>query len=118
LDKTHLSEQAGRYISLAMRGQLATLGVSMADFPALLPHFQQYGWPNTEKSKLPFRVALRLTEPDIDETDWLLETILISDRGAQWSPAIGKIAGSMENALPAKRKEYAEEIEERQSEMV
>ena len=118
LDKTHLSEQAGRYISLAMRGQLATLGVSMADFPALLPHFKQYGWPNTEKSKLPFRVALRLTEPDIDETDWLLETILISDRGAQWSPAIGKIAGSIENALPAKRKPYAEDIEERQAEMV
>ncbi|PIC67952.1 ATP-dependent helicase [Sporosarcina sp. P16a] len=118
LDQTHLSQQAGRYISLAMRGQLATLGVSMADFPALLPHFQQYGWPNTEKSKLPFRVALRLTEPEIDGTDWLLETILISDRGAQWSPAIGKIAGSIENALPAKRKPYAEEIEERQSEMV
>ncbi|PIC99866.1 DEAD/DEAH box helicase [Sporosarcina sp. P29] len=118
LDKTHLSEQAGRYISLAMRGQMATLGVSMADFPALLPHFKQYGWPNTEKSKLPFRVALRLTEPDIDETDWLLETILISDRGAQWSPAIGKIAGSIENALPAKRKPYAEDIEERQAEMV
>ena len=118
LDKTYLSEQAGRYISLAMRGQLATLGVSMADFPALLPHFKQYGWPNTEKSKLPFRVALRLTEPDIDETDWLLETILISDRGAQWSPAIGKIAGSIENALPAKRKPYAEDIEERQAEMV
>ncbi|WP_313236834.1 DEAD/DEAH box helicase [Sporosarcina ureae] len=118
LDKTHLSEQAGRYISLAMRGQLATLGVSMADFPALLPHFQQYGWPHTETSKLPFRVALRLTEPDVDETDWLLETILISDRGAQWSPAAGKIAGSIENALPAKRKPYAEDIEERQAEMV
>ncbi|PIC77154.1 ATP-dependent helicase [Sporosarcina sp. P19] len=118
LDKTHLSEQAGRYISLAMRGQLATLGVSMADFPALLPHFKQYGWPNTETSKLPFRVALRLTEPDVDETDWLLETILISDRGAQWSPAAGKIAGSIENALPAKRKPYAEDIEERQAEMV
>ena len=118
LEKTDLSEQAGRYISLAMRGQLATLGVSMADFPALLPHFKQYGWPHAEKSTLPFRVALRLTEPDIDETDWLLETILISDRGAQWSPAISKATGTMENALPAKRKEFAQDIEERQAEMV
>ncbi|ARD48816.1 DEAD/DEAH box helicase [Sporosarcina sp. P33] len=118
LEKTGLSEQAGRYISLAMRGQLATLGVSMADFPALLPHFQQYGWPHAETVKLPFRVALRLTEPDVDETDWLLETVLISERGVQWSPAVRKVSASIESALPAKRKPFAKDIEERQAEMV
>ncbi|MDV6378243.1 SNF2-related protein [Sporosarcina sp. GW1-11] len=118
VQETGLSEQAGRYISLAVRGQLATLGVSMADFPVLLPHFKQYGWPHGETTKLPFRVALRLTEPDIDETDWLLETVLISERGAQWVPAIRKVTSSIEDALPAKRKPYAQDIANRQAEMI
>ncbi|WP_153720872.1 DEAD/DEAH box helicase [Sporosarcina cascadiensis] len=117
MQETGLSDQAGRYVSLAVRGQLATLGVSMKDFPALLPHFQQYGWPHSESTKLPFRVALRLTEPDIDETDWLLETILISERGAQWSPAIRKVHAPIEEALPAARKKFAPDIQERQAEM-
>ncbi|AXI01167.1 ATP-dependent helicase [Sporosarcina sp. PTS2304] len=118
VQETDLSERAGRYISLAVRGQLATLGVSMADFPVLLPHFQQYGWPHSETTKFPFRIALRLTEPAIDETDWLLETVLISERGAQWTPAIRKVNSSIEEALPAKRKPYAQDIAERQAEMI
>ncbi|WP_153730394.1 DEAD/DEAH box helicase [Sporosarcina obsidiansis] len=113
-----LSSQAGRYLSLAVRGQLASLGISMADFPALLPHFQQYGWPRGDSGQLPFRVALRLTEPDIDETDWLLETVLINERGTQWSPAARKVTASIEEALPAKRKPYAADIQERQDEMI
>ncbi|SKA94229.1 DEAD/DEAH box helicase [Sporosarcina newyorkensis] len=118
MGQTGLSEQAGRYVSLAVRGQLAALGVSMADFPTLLPHFQQYGWPSGETTKLPFRVALRLTEPDIDETEWLLETVLINERGTQWVPAVRKVSASIEEALPAKRKPYAKDIQERQAEMI
>src|SRR5690606_32539960 len=40
------------------------------------------------------------------------------ERGAQWTPAVRKANAEIGDALPAKWKEYADEIREKQSEMV
>ena len=41
---------------------------------------------------MPVRIAFRLTEPDddSDSAEWLLETVIIGDRGRHWTPAIRK----------------------------
>lgn len=113
-----ISSRAAEFLSAAVKNQLAALGISAADFTALLPHFQTYGWPHADTEQLPFRVALRLTEPAVGDDDWLLETVLISERGAQWVPAVRRQSAPIEEALPAKRKPFAKEVEARQTEMI
>ncbi|WP_235588633.1 DEAD/DEAH box helicase, partial [Sporosarcina koreensis] len=87
--------------------------------PALLPHLRKFGWPGDSVSTMPVRVAFRLTEPDTDEdTEWLLETVVVSERGTHWTPAVRKANAEIGDALPAKWKDFADEIREKQSEMV
>ena len=62
--------------------------------PSLLPHLRDYGWPGDSVSTMPIRVALRLTEPEFEtDTEWLLETVIVGERGAHWTPAARKVNG-------------------------
>ena len=69
---------------------------------------------------MPVRIAFRLTEPDeeSDSVEWLLETVIVGDRGSHWTPAIRKKNSPAVEALPAKWKEYADDIMKKQSEMI
>ena len=77
-----------------------------------------YGWPGESVSTMPISVAFRLTEPEAEtDTEWLLETVIIGERGAHWTPAVRKVNAPAADALPAKWKPYADEIVKKQSEM-
>ena len=113
-----ISFEASQIIRAAIHGKLADSTISLDQLPALLPHLRKYGWPGESVSTLPVRVALRLTEPDGDgETEWLLETVIIGERGSHWTPAIRKRFDPAEEVLPARWKEHAADIVEKQSEM-
>ena len=117
-EKSGISPQASALITYAVRDKLAESAIHPDQLAALIPHLRKYGWPGESISSMPVRVALRLTEPEGDgNTEWLLETVLIGDRGSHWTPAMKRINGPIVDALPAKWKSFAEEIEMRQSEM-
>ena len=118
-DAAGLSEDASTLTKQAIVSKFQSLGVGPDMVAALLPHLQAYGWPGETKSDIPVRPALRLTEPDAERTeDWLLETVILNERGTQWVPAKSKRNAPIEDALPAKWKPFAEEIHEQQSEMI
>ncbi len=118
-DAAGLSEEAADLTKQAVISKFRSLGVAGDSAAALLPHLKVYGWPGETKSDLPVRCALRLTEPDADRSeDWLLETVLLNERGTQWVPAKTKRHASVEEALPAKWKPYANHLREQQSEMI
>ena len=94
-----LSEDAAQIIQSAVYGKLADSAIRPEQLPALLPHLRKYGWPGESVSTIPVRVAFRLTEPEDDsDTEWLLETVIIGERGTHWTPAVRKrnspVAGS------------------------
>ena len=90
--------------------------------PDLLLHYCPiYGHTAGRANLFPqclFSVAFRLTEPEAEtDTEWLLETVIIGERGTHWTPAARKVNAPAADALPAKWKPYAEEIVKKQSEM-
>ncbi|WJY26484.1 MULTISPECIES: DEAD/DEAH box helicase [Sporosarcina] len=114
-----LSDGAAGLLKQAVISKFKALGVGPDSVTALLPHLKTYGWPGEARTDLPVRCALRLTEPDADRTvDWLLETVLLNERGTQWIPAKSKRNAPIADALPAKWKTYADALEEQQSEMM
>ena len=77
-----------------------------------------YGWPGESVSTMPVMLLSVLTEPEAEsDTEWLLETVIIGERGAHWTPAARKVNSPAADALPAKWKPYADEIVKKQSEM-
>ncbi|WP_438315077.1 DEAD/DEAH box helicase [Sporosarcina sp. FA9] len=117
--KAGISEEAAALIRLAVHGKLAGSPIRMDQLSLLLPHLRIYGWPGESVSTIPVQIALRLTEPELDsDTDWLLETVIIGDRGRHWQPAVRKVDAPIEEALPAKWKMYAHDISRKQSEIV
>lgn len=113
-----ISEVAALIIGRAVQGKLAESAIHPDLLPSLLPHLQTYGWPGESVSTMPIHVAFRLTEPAAEEdTEWLLESVIVSERGTHWLPAARKINASALDALPAKWKPYADEIVKKQSEM-
>ena len=118
-NQLQLSDEATRMIRSAAQSKLSDLMIRPDQLAFLLPHLQKYGWPGESATTMPVRTALRLTEPDEDSDsgEWLLETIIIGDRGRHWTPAVRKRDFPAEEALPVKWKEYAAEMMERQSEM-
>lgn len=114
-----IAEDTASMIRLAIIGKLSESTIRPDQLSALLPHLRTYGWPGDSVSSMPIQVAFRLTEPELDsDTEWLLEAIIIGERGRHWTPAIRKVNFPIEEALPVKWKPYAAEIEKRQSEMV
>ncbi|MFC5589144.1 DEAD/DEAH box helicase [Sporosarcina soli] len=117
-DQAGISKEAAYFIHDAVRGKLTTTAIHPDQFPALLPHLKQFGWPGETSSAIPVNVAFRLTEPEDDsDSEWLLETVIVSERGTHWAPAVRKLLSPIEEALPAKWKPYAKEITKRQAEM-
>ncbi|MFS0690444.1 DEAD/DEAH box helicase [Sporosarcina sp. 179-K 8C2 HS] len=118
-EKIGISALSSMILHDAIREKINASAMRLDQLPALLPHLRKFGWPGDSVSTMPIRVAFRLTEPDADEdTEWLLETVVVSERGTHWTPAVRKANADIGDALPAKWKEYADEIREKQSEMV
>ncbi|MBB4823214.1 SNF2 family DNA or RNA helicase [Sporosarcina luteola] len=103
----------------AFMEKVTETGIRSDQLPSLLAHLKEYGWPDGPAGNLPVQVALRLTEPlDDAESEWLLETVLVNERGTHWTPAVRKRNASIQEALPAKWTELHESIKQRQDEMV
>lgn len=119
-EQLDVSSEAARLLQSAVYSKLTNSMISPSQVGMLLPHLQQYGWPGESHAELPIRVALRLTEPEEEqeETDWLLETVIINERGRHWTPAIRKKLSPIQDALPKRWEDYADEIFKRQSEML
>lgn len=118
-DAAGISESAALLTKQAIASKFQALGVRADRVASLLPHLKTYGWPGETKSDIPVRPAFRLTEPDTERTeDWLLETVILNERGTQWVPAKSKRHADIESALPTKMKPYASAILEQQSEMI
>ena len=111
-DDTGLIEQA-------LTQTLSKAGLTLADAPALLPYFQNGGWPlQTERLAGNVQVALRLSEPPEYEEDWTLETVLISPTSVKhWTPAVRKRMLPIDMALPEKWVALAPDIEQLQHQM-
>ena len=118
-EKIGISALSSMILHDAIREKIEASAMQLDQLPSLLPHLRKFGWPGDSVSTMPVRVAFRLTEPDADsDTEWLLETVVVSERGAHWTPAVRKANADISDALPAKWKAYADEIREKQSEMV
>ncbi|MHA6259017.1 DEAD/DEAH box helicase [Sporosarcina sp. CAU 1771] len=119
LDKAGISEDVAAMIRLAILGKLSESSIRPDQLPGLLPHLRKYGWPGDTISSIPVQVAFRLTEPEMDtDTEWLLESVIIGERGRHWTPAVRKVNAPIGEALPEKWKPHATDIVKRQSEMV
>lgn len=113
-----ISEETAQIIRDAVQAKLINSPIRADQLSTLLPHLQKYGWPGESTSTTPVGVALRLTEPEEDETEWLLETIIVGERGRHWTPAMRKRLSPALEALPVRWKEYANAIVQKQSEIV
>ncbi|MEK4530510.1 DEAD/DEAH box helicase [Solibacillus sp. FSL K6-1554] len=104
----------------AVEQKLMDAGLSKEDTLALIPFFQNGGWPmQTSHVFDGVKVALRLSEPEENEENWLLETVLISPNAAKhWTPASSKLKLPILEALPKKWSAIANDIEELQNQIV
>lgn len=120
MEKLGLDEDTAQVIQSAIHGKLTDSAIRPEQFPTLLPHLRKYGWPGESVSTMPVRIAFRLTEPEeeSDSIEWLLETVIIGDRGRHWTPALRKKNLPAGEALPEKWKEYTDDIIKKQSEMI
>ena len=91
----------------------------MEDIPALIPFFQQGGWPIKSQTTHPnVLVALRLSEPEALDDTWLLETVVRGKKSSvYWTPAFRKKSLPIKSALPDKWNEFSSFIEEVQTKM-
>ncbi len=104
----------------AVEQKLMDAGLSKDDTLTLIPFFQNGGWPmKTSHVFDGVKVALRLSEPEENEENWLLETVLISPNAAKhWTPASSKLKLPILDALPKKWSAIANDIEELQNQIV
>ena len=71
-----------------------------------------------QPNALPIRLALRLTEPEEEETHWLAEVVIITEKNTHWTPARSKVNAPIEKALLKKWKPYAEELATLQNQLL
>lgn len=104
----------------AMQQKLANAGLSKEDSLALLPYFLNGGWPLQATHTFEgVKIALRLSEPEENEENWLLETIIISPSSAKhWTPATTKRKLPIHAALPKKWEPIAPQIEKTQQQVL
>ncbi|MFJ7970135.1 DEAD/DEAH box helicase [Psychrobacillus sp. NPDC096389] len=117
--KAPIDEKAKALISNAVTQKLYQAGLAMEDIPALIPFFQQGGWPIKSQTTHPnILVALRLSEPEALDDTWLLETVVRGKKSSvYWTPAFRKKSLPIKEALPDKWSEYSNFIEEVQTKM-
>lgn len=117
--KAPIDEKAKVLISNAVTQKLYLAGLAMEDIPALIPFFEQGGWPIKSQTKHPnILIALRLSEPEALDDTWLLETVVRGKKSSvYWTPAYRKKTLPIKDALPDKWSEFSSFIEEIQSKM-
>ena len=100
----------------ALYDELQQHELNVSELPALLPIFKDGGWPLTHSTSVEeATIAFRLSEPEDELTEWVLETVVNGKRsGTYWTPAVKKRALPIAQALPAKWLEHAEAIEAQQ----
>ncbi|MFJ7734102.1 DEAD/DEAH box helicase [Lysinibacillus sp. NPDC097231] len=104
----------------AVQQKLAHVGLLLSDLPKLMPFFLRGGWPlEQERQAGAVTVSLRLSEPEEDSDDWLLETVLSTATSKNhWTPAVKKQSLSIAEALPVKWQMSADAIEQQQAQIV
>ncbi|MFC4410643.1 DEAD/DEAH box helicase [Chungangia koreensis] len=104
----------------AIANKLQTLGVHPDQLSSMLGYLRTYGWPSrNESNESNLHVALRLSEPDEEVDEWMLETVLIGKNGvAHWTPSSRKKNAPIQLAVPPKWEEYVPFIEEKQEKML
>ncbi|TQR18128.1 DEAD/DEAH box helicase [Psychrobacillus soli] len=114
-----IEEKAKALISNAVTQKLYQAGLAMEDVPALIPFFQEGGWPIKSQTTHPnVLVALRLSEPEALDDTWLLETVVRGKKSSvYWTPAFRKKSLPIKDALPDKWNEFSHFIEEIQTKM-
>ncbi|MFJ8234714.1 DEAD/DEAH box helicase [Ureibacillus sp. NPDC094379] len=107
-------------LTSAVQQKLAFAGLTENDLPTLLPFFKEGGWPlQKEHSIGNVKVALRLSEPEENSEEWLLETVLATNKTAKlWTPAIRKRHYPIPQAVPEKWVPIAEDIANIQNQML
>lgn len=104
----------------AAEQKLANAGLSKVEALSLIPFFQNGGWPmQTSRSFDGVKMALRLSEPEEKQQNWILETVLTGAGSVKhWTPAVGKRKLGIAEALPKKWLSAASEIEQAQLQIV
>ncbi len=104
----------------AAEQKLANAGLSKLEALSLIPFFQNGGWPmQTSRSFDGVKMALRLSEPDEEQENWILETVLTGTGSIKhWTPAISKRKLGIADALPKKWLSAANQIEQAQLQIV
>lgn len=107
-------------LQYAVEQKLMDTGLTKEDTLALIPFFQSGGWPmQTSHVFDGVKMALRLSEPEENEENWVLETVLISPSSIKhWTPASSKRRLPIEAALPKKWSAIAKNIEELQKQII
>ncbi|WP_336046113.1 DEAD/DEAH box helicase [Solibacillus ferritrahens] len=107
-------------LQYAVEQKLMDAGLTKEDTLALIPFFQSGGWPmQTSHVFDGVKMALRLREPEENEENWILETVLISPSSIKhWTPASSKRKLPIEEALPKKWSTIAKNIEELQNQII
>lgn len=109
-----------RLLMSAVADKLRTLGVQPVQLPSMLNYLRTYGWPSrSEEDGIGLQVAIRLSEPDDDREDWMLETVIIGRNGVtHWTPSSRKKDAPIEKAVPAKWADDVEFIRDKQERML
>ena len=122
LEKNELKfdSKYGDILQQAVAQKLHSCGIEKEQINALLPYFQEGGWPITADHSLDeIQVALRLSEPDETSEEWLLETVVMNKKtGSVWTPTVKKRSLPVAYALPEKWAAHADEIESIQMKML
>ena len=107
-------------IQNAVEQKLAATGMTKADAVSLIPFFKNGGWPMQGSRSLDgVKVSLRLSEPEENAENWLLETILTGAGSAKhWTPSVRKLSTPISLALPKKWLHLATQIEEMQQQII
>lgn len=106
-----------KIIEQTIDDKFKSLQLNGAQSEALLPHLIKFGWPKTSQTTMPIQVAIRLTEPEEGESEWMLETVITDLRGRHWTPAIRNRLATIEQAVPKKWKAHSHSIRNKQEEI-
>jgi len=105
----------------AVVDKLQILGVQPDQLPSMISYLRTYGWPSRTESdeNSTIHVALRLSEPDDEIEDWMLETVIIGKNSvAHWTPSNRKKNEPIHLAVPPKWADQVPYIAEKQEKML
>ncbi|EMR07909.1 N-formylmethionyl-tRNA deformylase [Bhargavaea cecembensis DSE10] len=102
-----VSEEAARLLGRVFSEILAEGGIGQDRLEDVI-RFRRSEASEATDVPLPFRMALRLSEPEDEDGGWMLESILVNPKtGTHWTPAAAKVAKPPSESLPKKWKPFA-----------